>query len=82
MQTTKKRTETVIDTTTLLIWKKTDSGMPIAWCSKCAAEVLWVESSEIGLLGIFHMPDRKEIHMNGRQACVRSLIQEVKKEKI
>ena len=83
MQTRRKRTETVSETTTLLFLKKTVKQMQTDWCNKCAAEVFWIEAAEISLLGISDMPDSTaKMHINGGRFCLRSLIQEVKKETI
>ena len=82
METAKKRTETISETTTLLILKKTVSNMQPDWCEKCAAEVFWIAPTEISLLGVSRLPDSKEIHRNGEQICLRSLIKEVKEAKM
>ena len=82
METAKKRTETISETTTLLILKKTVSDMVPDWCKKCAAEVFWIAPSEIGLLGVSRLPDSKKIHRNGERICLRSLIEDVKEVKM
>ena len=78
METAKKRIETISETTTLLILKKTVSDMQADWCEKCAAEVFWIAPTEISLLGVSSLPDNKEIHRSGERICLRSLIKEVK----
>ena len=79
MQTKKKRIETISETTTLLILKKTANGMQADWCQQCTAEVFWIAPTEIGLLGISELPESGAIHKNGARICSRSLIEETKK---
>ena len=79
MQTKKKRIETISETTTLLILKKTANGMQADWCQQCTAEVFWIAPTEIDLLGISELPESGAIHKNGERICSRSLIEETKK---
>ena len=83
MQTRKKRTETISETTTLLIMKNsTAEASVVGWCEQCCAEVLWIASEALTLFGISGTIKRGGMHIRGGSICSRSLIEEVKKEKI
>ena len=79
MQTKKKRIETISETTTLLILKKTANGLPADWCQQCTADVFWIAPKEIDLLGVSELPESGAIHKKGGRICSRSLIEETKK---
>lgn len=79
MQTKRKRTEIVSETTTLIILKNSSVGARQSWCGHCAAEVFWIAPKEINLFGVSDLPESGAFHTNGDFICSRSLIEEVKK---
>ncbi len=82
MPTKKKRTETTSETITLVVSKKPANSPLKGWCEQCAAEVFWILSAEIELFGIIDLPQSNAIHKNGARLCSRTLIKEIKGQKL
>ena len=82
MQTKKKRIEIVSETTTLLILKNSNIGARQDWCEECGAEVFLIKPAALKLFGIWGLPEPIAAHRNAGEFCSRSLIEEIKKEKV
>ena len=78
MQTKRKRTETVSETATIVIVKKTAPQIRTGRCTQCDSEVLWIAQDALGLFGISPLRDDVAIHTSGRDICSRSLIKEIR----
>jgi hypothetical protein len=79
MQIKRKRTETINETASLFIVKKTTADARNGWCRQCEREVFWITPGELKLFGIATVPENGAIHTNGDEICSRSLIEEIKK---
>jgi hypothetical protein len=78
MQTTRKRTETVSETATIVIVNKPAADIRTGRCAQCDAEVFWIAQNALGLFGISPLLNDGTIHKSGSDFCSRSLIKEIR----